>query len=105
MQRREFITLLGGAAAAWPVTARSQQAAVPMIGFLHSLSSDYIARFAPVVRQGLKQTGYIEGQNIAIEYRSADGQYDRLPNLVSDLIGRKVDVILTAGGSEPAKLA
>jgi putative ABC transport system substrate-binding protein len=105
IRRRELIAAIGGMTAAWPLAARSQQAAMPVIGFLHSLSSDYIARFAPAVRQGLKQTGYIEGQNVTIEYHSADGQYDRLPNLVADLISRKVDIILTAGGSDPAKLA
>jgi putative ABC transport system substrate-binding protein len=104
MRRREFILTLASAAT-WPVAARTQQSAMPVIGFLHSLSSDYIARFAPAVRQGLKQTGYIEGQNVAIEYRSADGQYERLPNLVADLVSRKVDVILTAGGSDPVKMA
>ena len=78
---------------------------MPVVGFLSSLSSSYIDRLAPAVRQGLSETGYIEGHNVTIEYRSAEGQYDRLPGLVADLVGRNVDVILTAGGSDPVKLA
>ena len=102
MRRREFIAGLGGAAA-WPVVARAQ--AVPVVGFLSSLSSDYIARMSPAVRQGLSETGYIEGQNVAVEYRLAEGQYDRLPSLVTDLVNRNVSVILAVGGSEPVRLA
>ena len=102
MRRREFIAGLGGAAA-WPVVARAQ--AVPVVGFLSSLSSGYIARMSPAVRQGLSETGYIEGQNVAVEYRLADGQYDRLPSLVTDLVNRNVSVILAVGGSDPARLA
>jgi len=93
-------------AAFLPVTAvRAQQAAMPAVGFVHSASSSYVEHVAPAVRQGLKETGYDEGRNVAIEYRSAEGHYDRLPGLVADLIGRKVAVILAAGGSEPAKAA
>jgi putative tryptophan/tyrosine transport system substrate-binding protein len=103
MRRREFIAALGGAAA-WPLVARAQQPA-PVVGFLSSLSSNYIARMSPAVRQGLGETGYVEGQNVAIEYRLAEGQYDRLPSLVTELVSRKVSVILAAGGSDPAKLA
>lgn len=105
MQRREFITVLGSAAVAWPLPSNAQQPVMPVIGFLHSASSEYMAGFGPAVRQGLNVTGYDEGQNVVIEYRTAEGQYDRLPGLVADLVKRKVAVILAAGGSDPAKAA
>ena len=107
MRRRELINLLGGAATAWPFALRAQQKAMPVIGFLGTGSPDQPATIRNLAsfREGLSEAGYIEGQNLAIEYRWAEGHYDRLPALAADHVDRKVDVIVATGGAPSASAA
>jgi hypothetical protein len=97
MQRREFITLVGGAAATWPLVAHAQQPTAPVIGFLSSRSVGESASVVEALREGLNEAGFAEGQNISIEFRWAEGQYDRLPAMAADLVSRRVALIVAAG--------
>jgi putative tryptophan/tyrosine transport system substrate-binding protein len=104
MRRREFMTLLGGAAVTWSLAARAQQGALPLIGFINGGSADASTGFVAAFRKGLSESGFVEGQNVAVEYHWLEGRYDRLPALAADLIHRRVALIATPG-SVPAALA
>src|SRR5262249_24985868 len=101
IERRGFIALLGGAAATWPLAARAQQAAMPVIGFISSRSPNESASAVVAYRQGLAEAGYVEGQNVEIAFRWAEGHYERLPMMAADLARRQVTAILATGGNPP----
>src|SRR5262245_57850638 len=103
IRRRDFIALLGGAAAGWPLAARAQQAVMPVVGFLHSSSQEAAANRLPAFRQGLKEMGFVENENVSIEYRWADNQIDRLPGLAAEMVRRRVAAIVAP--SVPTALA
>jgi putative ABC transport system substrate-binding protein len=105
VRRRDFIKIVAGSAAIWPIAARAQQPAMPVIGFLNSASPEAWAYLVTAFRQGLREAGYVENQNVAIDYRWAEGHYDRLPELATDLVRRQVRVIVATGGATSAVAA
>src|SRR6516164_7626828 len=102
MRRREFITVLGGTAATWPLAARAQQPAIPVVGFINAGTADASTGRIAAFRKGLSEAGYTEGQNVIVEYHWLEGHYDRLPAVVTDLVQRRVAVIATPGNTEAA---
>src|SRR5215471_17746762 len=105
MRRRDFITLVGGVAAAWPLAARAQQPAMPVIGFMSTRSHEGSSHLTEAFRRGLNEEGFIDGQNVAIQFRWADGDYGRLSAIVSDLVTRKVTLLAAVGGEPTVKAA
>src|SRR5688572_9249735 len=99
MKRRDFITLLGGAVVGWPVAIRAQQTSMPLVGFLNGTSPTAWKQYVDAFRLGLSEAGYVEGRTVAIEYRWAEGQYNRLPSLAADLVGRNVALLVATGGT------